>query len=200
VSYAGGPRKIEDAEVEAFSVKLEQWVQELQPAEQALARVMLARARRAREIDIEGFTHEGKEPWDELISGVFRSLVRPEPDYEFNTDVGAFFAKEAGPSWNKGAWVETEVFSEAERLVNDPAPSGDSATERDDAASAVSVFAEHVNDYANTLSPRECKVLQLLLLRAMDPVERIRWTSAPHLLDEGQEALLQELAKRKPAG
>jgi hypothetical protein len=32
-----------------------------------------------------------------------------------------------------------------------------------------------------------------VLLRAMDPLDRVRWTSDPAILDEGQQALLREL-------
>jgi hypothetical protein len=197
---SGGARKIYDTEVDDFCVKLERWAETLEPTDQAMARLMLARARRSREVDVEGVTYEGNEPWADLIASVFRSSGKRMPEYEFESELGAYFAKESGPSWVKGTWIDSDDVAVAEPLPRPPAaasgPSRDPSAEVDDAASALLRFAEHLEAYAGTLSPRDRAVLQLLLLRAMDPVERVRWTSPPDLLDDGQEALLQDLADR----
>jgi hypothetical protein len=199
MSYAGDPQGISEAEVDAFCEKLDQWARGLAPPEQALARLMLARARRNREVEPEGVTYESKEAFDELIDSVFRTMARRKVDYEFASEVGAAFAKESGPSWVKGGWVDTADISDVEPIIEAStiaaAASPDLAPD-DDAASVVPVFGRHLEAYARTLEPRDRLVLRLLILRAMDPVERIRWTSPADLLDEGQEALLQDLAER----
>jgi hypothetical protein len=195
MAYAGDSRRIDDAEVDAFCDKLARWAEQLEPNEQALATVLLTRARRAREIDAD-FTYEGRESWIELVNSVFRGMVKDKTDVEVTTDVGAYFAKESGPSWVKGAWVETNeadagpetLAGRAKAMTGDPSAA--------DAAATVPIFAESLKAFAGTLPQRERELLQLVVLRAMDPLERVRWASPPDVLDDGQEALLQDLDVR----
>jgi hypothetical protein len=58
----------------------------------------------------------------------------------------------------------------------------------------IAAFAERLDAYASTLSERERDALKTLLLRAMDPLERMRWRDTSMLLDPREEALLQALA------
>src|SRR6478672_7851272 len=157
MSYAGGSRRIEDAEVDAFCAKLEQWAQDLEPAEQTLARLMLARARRDREIDVEGLAYESREPWDELIESVFRELVRARPEYTVDLEAGIAYVKDGSGRWVKGAWVDT-----ADVPTDDPAasePSQDLAGAEEDATPPVEDFSRRLDAHAQTLAPREREML-----------------------------------------
>jgi hypothetical protein len=184
---SGGRGSIREDEIAAFSEKLAYWANSLPPEEQALARLLLARAQLARELDTTGdFSFEPREPWVQLVNSVFGDIVKPKPDIVVDPDGAAIFMKESGPLWNKGAWVDT---------ADVPAPEASPPADRPehDAETALSGFADHLDEYAGTLSAREQQVLVLVLLRAMDPLDRVRWTSDPAILDEGQQALLREL-------
>jgi hypothetical protein len=58
---------------------------------------------------------------------------------------------------------------------------------------AITAFAVRLDAYAATLSTREREALMIILVRAMDPVERMRWREAASLLDESEEAVLRSL-------
>lgn len=55
-------------------------------------------------------------------------------------------------------------------------------------------LAARVGELAATLPSREGQVLAMLLLQAMDPVNRRRWQPLQHL-DPEQEALLERLLR-----
>jgi hypothetical protein len=195
MEYSGAREPIGEREIDEFSQKLAAWAEGLPPAEQGLARVLLARASAARGIQGADFTYqeEGREPWRELISSVFR----PGINLEFQPELGAYFAKETGPSWNKGSWIATEDL----RSTSLPGDSTDVRSETplppaDGEPPAIASLGDHLADLASSLEVRERQTLRLLLYRAMDPVERVRWTSDPDLLDAEQEALLRTLAQR----
>ena len=67
-------------------------------------------------------------------------------------------------------------------------PLGDPPKEQDIAA-----FAARLDAYAATLSAREREALMIILARAMDPVEWMRWRHAATLLDPSEEAALRAL-------
>lgn len=60
---------------------------------------------------------------------------------------------------------------------------------------AVAAFATRLEHLAVQLSPRERRVLDVLLLAAMDPVERMRWRRMDDLLQPGEQRLLDALAR-----
>lgn len=63
---------------------------------------------------------------------------------------------------------------------------------------AVAAFADRLDAYAQTLSPRERRTLETMILLAMDPIDRIRWRRDPAaLLSPREEAFLQALAKEE---
>ena len=63
----------------------------------------------------------------------------------------------------------------------------------------IEAFAEHLEAFAAQLSDRERQALANLLLRAMDPLERISLGDASDLLEPHEEALLQEMEGEAPA-
>ncbi len=71
--------------------------------------------------------------------------------------------------------------------------------ERPDEA-AVAAFATRLEALAAELPPRERRVLDVLLLAAMDPVERMRWRRVDDLLRPGEQQLLEALAREKSQG
>lgn len=54
-------------------------------------------------------------------------------------------------------------------------------------------FAARLDAYAATLAAREREALMIILARAMDPGERMRWRHAATLLDPSEEAALRAL-------
>jgi hypothetical protein len=66
---------------------------------------------------------------------------------------------------------------------------------RDDRTSGetVQAFAQRLEAFAAQLSDRERQALESLVLRAMDPLERISLRDPGGLLEPHEEALLQEI-------
>ena len=58
---------------------------------------------------------------------------------------------------------------------------------------AVAGFAARLSAYAADLSAEDRLALSTLLLRAMDPLERMRWRDAAQLLSPAEEATLRQL-------
>jgi hypothetical protein len=63
----------------------------------------------------------------------------------------------------------------------------------------IEAFAEHLEAFAAQLSDRERHALANLLLRAMDPLDRISLSDASGLLEPHEEALLEEMESEAPA-
>ena len=61
----------------------------------------------------------------------------------------------------------------------------------------VAAFGARLEAYAATLPEREHQMLQILILRAMDPVERMRWRDLEALLSDREEAVLRALAEEE---
>lgn len=57
----------------------------------------------------------------------------------------------------------------------------------------VAAFAARLEAYAASLSSRERQVLEVLLLAAMDPIERMRWRRTEDVLNPEEEAVLAAL-------
>ena len=64
----------------------------------------------------------------------------------------------------------------------------------------IAAFAARLDAYAATLSARERDALMIILARAMDPVERMRWRHAATLLDPSEEAALRALLDEELQG
>jgi hypothetical protein len=62
---------------------------------------------------------------------------------------------------------------------------------------SIARFAARLEQYAATLPPRERRSLETILLRAMDPLERIAWRDTAELLDPREEALLRSLTEER---
>lgn len=62
----------------------------------------------------------------------------------------------------------------------------------------VQAFAQRLEAFAAQLSDRERQVLESLVLRAMDPLERISLRDPGCLLEPDEEALLQEIESETP--
>ena len=73
--------------------------------------------------------------------------------------------------------------------MTEPTPTDDLPDEQ-----AIASFAARLEAYAVGLPERERQALETLLIRAMDPVERMRWRQTAGLLDPREEALLRSLA------
>jgi hypothetical protein len=58
---------------------------------------------------------------------------------------------------------------------------------------ALAAFARRLGDYAAGLNARDRTALKTLLMRAMDPIERMRWREAADLLSPAEEATLRSL-------
>jgi hypothetical protein len=54
-------------------------------------------------------------------------------------------------------------------------------------------FAAHLDQYAATLDPRDRRLLELVLYRALSPLEQLRLRDAAGLLDDEERAVLAEL-------
>jgi hypothetical protein len=65
---------------------------------------------------------------------------------------------------------------------------------------AVAAFAARLSAHAADLSAHDRLVLSTMLLRAMDPLERMRWRDAAQLLSPSEEAVLRQLLDEQPAG
>jgi hypothetical protein len=61
---------------------------------------------------------------------------------------------------------------------------------------ALAAFAARLSAYASELSQQDRLALSTLLLRAMDPLERMRWRDAAQLLSPGEEAVLLQLLEQ----
>lgn len=174
----GENRPITDDEIAAFSERLARWADELPPQEKALARLLLARAQQARLADPGDFSYRGSDTWVELVNAVFGDIVTRRPDVTSTPDGGAPFAKDPGPSWVKGAWTDSAELAARAAPI-------DNAVTAAAARSSVARFGNTLGAYADGLPAREQRLLTVVLLRAMDSLERIRWTSDPDLLDPG---------------
>jgi hypothetical protein len=64
---------------------------------------------------------------------------------------------------------------------------------------AVTEFASRLATFAADLPPRDRAALNALLVRAMDPLERMRWRDAAELLSPSEEALLNRLLDERPS-
>jgi hypothetical protein len=62
----------------------------------------------------------------------------------------------------------------------------------------VQAFAQHLEAFAAQLPDRERQALESLVLRAMDPLERMSLRDADGLLEPHEEALLQEMESEAP--
>jgi hypothetical protein len=60
-------------------------------------------------------------------------------------------------------------------------------------AEAVRSFAARLETYSETLTEREQQALSSMLIRAMEPIDRIRWAGGPMRLAPEEEAFLQRL-------
>ena len=71
---------------------------------------------------------------------------------------------------------------------------------RDDLMSGetVQAFAQRLEAFAAQLSDRERQALESLVLRAMDPLERISLRDAGDLLESHEEELLQKIESETP--
>jgi hypothetical protein len=58
---------------------------------------------------------------------------------------------------------------------------------------ALAAFAVRLGAYAAGLSARDQAALKALLMRAMDPIERMRWRDAADLLSPAEEETLRAL-------
>jgi hypothetical protein len=63
---------------------------------------------------------------------------------------------------------------------------------------AVTEFASRLATFAAELPARERAALNTILMRAMDPIERMRWRDAADLLSPGEEAVLNRLLEERP--
>ncbi|MGH9124776.1 MAG: hypothetical protein ACRDZ8_08630 [Acidimicrobiales bacterium] len=59
-------------------------------------------------------------------------------------------------------------------------------------------FAAHLDQYAATLDLRDRRLLELVLYRALSPLEQLRLRDAAGLLDEEERAILAELKDAGP--
>jgi hypothetical protein len=64
---------------------------------------------------------------------------------------------------------------------------------------ALAAFAKRLGEYAAGLDPRDRTALKTLLMRAMDPIERMRWRDAADLLSPAEEATLRSLLDEQRA-
>jgi hypothetical protein len=64
----------------------------------------------------------------------------------------------------------------------------------------VQAFAQRLEAFAAQLSDRERQALESLVLRSMDPLERISLRDPGSLLEPHEEALLQEIESETPQG
>lgn len=59
-------------------------------------------------------------------------------------------------------------------------------------------FAAHLDDYAASLDERDRRLLELVLYRALSPLEQLRLRDAAGLLDDEERAILAELKDAGP--
>lgn len=59
---------------------------------------------------------------------------------------------------------------------------------------AIASLAARLEAYATGLTAHERRVLETIILAAMDPVERMRWRDPAAVLDPREEAFLNALA------
>lgn len=57
-------------------------------------------------------------------------------------------------------------------------------------------LAARLEAYAETLSEAEREALKTIVLRAMDPIERMRWRDEADLLTERESAVLRALEQK----
>jgi len=65
--------------------------------------------------------------------------------------------------------------------------------DHDDSDQVLAAFAAHLDAYAAELSDRERGTLMTILVRAMDPLERIRWRDIASILTPNEASVLNEL-------
>lgn len=78
----------------------------------------------------------------------------------------------------------------------DPPAPQDGANDTPSAAT-IAAFSERLEAYASTLPQREQQALTVILLRSMDPIERMRWRDPRSLLDSQELAVLQKLQEER---
>lgn len=76
----------------------------------------------------------------------------------------------------------------AERLMADEAFTRGDTSEAD-----LAVFADRLAALAATLSEREQQLLAILVARALDPIDRMRFFAAPTAISAREEAFVQAL-------
>jgi hypothetical protein len=57
----------------------------------------------------------------------------------------------------------------------------------------IQTFSKRLEDYATSLSDRECQILLNLIMNVMDPLDRIRWKDPASLLNKDEQEYLDEL-------
>jgi hypothetical protein len=65
---------------------------------------------------------------------------------------------------------------------------------------AIKTFADRLEAYAAQLPEREREALQSIIIRATDPIERIRWRDVTGVLEPHEEAFLRSLADETQKG
>lgn len=65
---------------------------------------------------------------------------------------------------------------------------------REGAEQAIWSFARKLDAFASGLSEKERRVLSGIVLRAMGPLERMRWTNAGDVLTEEERQVLRSLS------
>lgn len=58
-------------------------------------------------------------------------------------------------------------------------------------------FAKRLNGYAASLTRVERRILAMIILGAMDPIERMRWRNEDDLLQTEEAEILRELLKHE---
>lgn len=78
--------------------------------------------------------------------------------------------------------------------VDDGAAEGTRAgTEDEDVEADLTSFAGHLDLFAASLDERDRRLLELVVFRALSPLEQLRLRDAAGLLDKDEQAMLAEL-------